>query len=65
MAAWPALCVVALLFGPLCILFPDILGGMQGPAGRGAWLNPTPSSIVSILGWSMMAVPLLVWICLS
>jgi len=57
-------CICCLIFGLLCIRFPQILGEMQGPAGRGAWLNPTPGSLVSVMGWIFLAAPQVVWLIL-
>lgn len=60
LAPWMQLSVMCVLLGPPCVLFPAILGGIQGPACRGAWMNPTPAAIVTAFGWLLMATPLLV-----
>lgn len=64
MAGWSQLSIMAIIFGTLCIRFPHILGTMEGPWGRSAWLNPTPHSLVKVIGWGMMAVPLLLLLAL-
>ena len=63
-AGWSQMCIMAIIFGTLCIRFPHILGSMEGPVGRGGWLNPTPHSLVKVIGWGMMAVPLLLLLAL-
>ncbi len=60
MAQWIQLCVMSLIFGPLCLQLPNILGGIHGPMDRGAWMNPTPGVIVTVIGWLFMITPVIV-----
>ncbi len=59
LAQWIQLSVMCLIFGPLCLRFPDILGGIQGQVD-GSWLNPTPGVVVTAIGWLFIATPLIV-----
>lgn len=63
-AQWSQLSVMCVIFGPLCVCFAETLGGMEGSWGRGAWMKPTPASLVIVIGWLLLATPLLVVLCL-
>jgi hypothetical protein len=65
MAGWSTLAMAGIFFGTLCLLFPLILGGMEGPAGRGAWLNPTPAGVVRVIGWGLVAAPALLFLVIK
>ena len=64
-AQWLQLSIMCLIFGPLCLRFPTILGGIEGPAGHGAWQNPTPGVLVTVIGWLFMSTPLVLRFLLS
>lgn len=55
------LTLIGTIFGVVCVLFPEILGGMQGFGGRGGVMEPTPPSIVAWFGWLLLGLPVLVW----
>ena len=61
-AQWGQLAVMCVIFGPLCILFPDRLGRMEGKRSDG-WFKPTPACIVTAIGWLFLTTPLVV-LCL-
>jgi len=52
--------VSAMVIFPLaCIWFGDAMGGFTGPAGSIGITAPTPGVIVSILGWLLLLLPII------
>ena len=56
------LCIVSgFLALPLaCIWYPDVLGGITGWFGSTHIARETPESVVSIVGWTFLFLPVLV-----
>lgn len=59
------LMTVGFLVLPLaCIWFPDEVGGWMGLAGHGQVTSPSASWAVVLLGWIILLLPGIVFICL-
>lgn len=57
-AAMLPLCILPMLFGTLCITFPEFLGMQHGAFGNSN-VDPTPSPVVTGFGWFLTGLPLL------